>query len=233
MVAGSLSMCVSTESISGASRRISASSAVTKPCASRSGMFSSSSTCCSTRRRPWCDCTLSSCTRNVVARGHGAHAVEDALRPGFAGHGVDDHVGLGQRAMHGLGGRLHQFAGVLKGEAPRQRQREVGKITGAGAAHARLLHGQHALHLLHFAHQLPPGLGRNLVHQARPPLRGPAASVMRRIMSETTTAANGSAIAQPGDPEARAHPSGAQPGQHRQRGPDVGGKMKGVGGQRR
>ena len=177
MVAGSLSICVSTESISGTSRRISASSAVTKPCASRSVMFLVDF-----------DVQLDAQASVVRLDAELVHA-ETLLRAAtartrskmlsaWASRGTVwmTTSAAGQRAMHGSGSRLHQFAGVLKGEAPRQRQRQVGKVAGAGAPHARLLHGQHAFHLLHFAHQPAPRLRRNLVHQARPPLRGPAAT---------------------------------------------------------
>ncbi len=103
--------------------------------------------------------------RDVVASGHGAHAIEDAFGPGFAGDGVDHHVGPGQHAMHCSRGSMDQLAGVLKSESPRQRQREVGKVAGAGAPHPRPLHGQHAIHALHFAHQPPASFRGNFVHQ--------------------------------------------------------------------
>ena len=53
--------------------------------------------------------------------------------------------------MHSVGGRAHQFAGVLERVSPRQRQGEVSKIAGTRAAHPRLFDGQYAFHLLHFA----------------------------------------------------------------------------------
>ena len=42
---------------------------------------------------------------DVVARGHGADAVEDAFGAALARNGVDDDIGLGQGAVHGVGGR--------------------------------------------------------------------------------------------------------------------------------
>ena len=102
---------------------------------------------------------------HIVARCHGPHAVEYAFRASLARNGVDDNVGLGQRAVHGVSGRLHQLPGVLKREAPRQGQRKVGEVSRAGAPHTRLLHRHHALHLLHFADQASPCFRRHFVHQ--------------------------------------------------------------------
>ncbi len=78
---------------------------------------------------------------------------------------MDDDIGSRQRAVHRIGGRLHQFPGVFEREAPRQRQREVGKVTRARAPHTRLLDRYDAFHLLDFSYQPPPRLCRNLVHQ--------------------------------------------------------------------
>ena len=133
--------------------------------------------------------------------------------------------------MHGGGGRLHQLLGVLKGEAARQGQREVGEVTRAGAAHASLLHGQHAFDALHFAHQAAPRFGGNFIHERA---HGFMAQTERHAQDHDRDDDGGDRIgvAQPGDAETRAKPCGAEAGEHGQRGPDVGGKMEGVGGQR-
>ena len=67
--------------------------------------------------------------------------------------------------MHSVGCGAHQFFGVFKGEAARQGERQIGKISCARATHTCLLHSQHSGHLLHFVNDLLPGFGRNLVHQ--------------------------------------------------------------------
>ncbi len=165
MVAGSLSMCVSTESISGN--------------VAQNLRFEGGDKAVRVAERqvlvelhvqlhlqaPMVRLDAELMHRHVVARGHGAHAIEDAFRPGFAGNGVDDHVGRGQGAMHGGRSGLDQLAGVLKGKSPRQSQREIGKVAGACPAHTRPLHGQHSLHALHLAHQPAAGFGGNLVHE--------------------------------------------------------------------
>ena len=46
----------------------------------------------------------------------------------WRGTGMDDDVCLGQSAMHSVGRGAHQLAGMLKGEQPRQRERQVGKV---------------------------------------------------------------------------------------------------------
>ncbi len=94
MVAGSLSMWVRMEAISGTSRRMSDSSWVTRSWAARSGMVSSTSRCCSRwRRSPW---LLDGDVVNgeVGAGGDGADAVVDAFGEGGGGDGVDDDVGV-------------------------------------------------------------------------------------------------------------------------------------------
>ena len=82
-----------------------------------------------------------------------------------AGNGVDDDIGVGQRAVHSLGGGAHQFARVLEGEVPRQGEGQIGKVRGAGAPHTRLFDRQYAGNLFHFVDDVPAGVGRNLVHQ--------------------------------------------------------------------
>ena len=76
-----------------------------------------------------------------------------------------DDVGRGQHAMHRGRCGIDQFAGVLKGESPRQSQREIGKVAGACTPHPRALHGQHAIHALHLAHQPAPGFRGDLVQK--------------------------------------------------------------------
>ena len=158
--------------------------------------------------------------RNIVARGYGAHAIENALGPGFAGDGVDGHVGPREHVMHGGRRGIDQFAGVLKGESPRQSQREIGKVAGACAPHSRALHGQHAIHALHLAHQPPPGFRGDLIHQRA-----------HRFMTQAEGHAHnqernqdgraGVGVLQGGDAEARSEPRSNQSGQHREGGPNV------------
>ena len=169
---------------------------------------------------------------HVVARGHCAHTVEDALSPGLARHRVDHHVGLGQRAVRRLRSCPHQFSGVLKGKAPRQRQRQIGKVPGSGTPHARLLHSQHAVDLLHLMHQPLASLHWNLIHQDGHGL-APEHQSQAQNHERNHHRRKGVGVAEPADAIVGSSPTGAKPTQHRQSGPDIAGKVKGIGSQRR
>ena len=126
-----------------------------------------------------------------------------------ARNGVDDDVGLGQRAVHGFSGGAHQFAGVLECECAWQRKGEVGKIMRP-RSDAR-------------APVLPPAL------REPAPLRGRPAAAFRRGSDPSSTptvsrvsvqrdaqdhqrnndGCDGIGVAQPANVEVRAQPTGA------------------------
>ncbi len=55
----------------------------------------------------------------VGAGGDGADAVEHAFAEGGGGHGVDDDVGSGEKALHGFGRGEGDLFGALEGEVSR------------------------------------------------------------------------------------------------------------------
>src|SRR5271163_1152284 len=81
----------------------------------------------------------------VVARSDRAHLIEDTFSNGLARDHMNDHVGAGDDALHRFGRGANQIFAVLEGEMAGERQSEVGEVGIAGAANARLVHGEHAI----------------------------------------------------------------------------------------
>ena len=178
----------------------------------------------------------------VAAGRDGADAVVDALRKRGGGDGVDDDVGPGQVALHGLRGGQGELLGALEGEVARQAERDVGEVVGAGAAGAQAFHREHA------------GDGREVVQQIGAELVlglrlvaggvGGGCGVQQGVdglVGKPPTDAqddsgdhqcgDGVGVLQPGAGEALAGVGGPQAEHDGQRGPHVGGEVEGVGGE--
>ena len=165
---------------------------------------------------------------DVVAGGDGADAIEYALGAGFAGNGVDDNIGAGQRTVDRIGGRLHELACVLEGETAGQREGEVSEIPGTGATHAGLLDGHDALDLLHFADQTSTGLGRDFVHEYG---NGFAAEPESETQDHdgNDDCGEGVSVFEPRDGVVRSEPTGAKAAEDGECGPDVAGEVECIG----
>jgi hypothetical protein len=167
---------------------------------------------------------------DVVASGDGTNAIKDAFGAGLARDGVDYDVGLGQRAMCGLRGGAHQFAGVLEGVTARQRESEVSEVIGAGAADAGLLDGEHAIDLGNFSDKALAGLRGDFIHEDGDSFAAEMES-HAQDHERDDDGGDGIGVAEPGDAEAQADPTGAETGKHGDGGPDVGSEVKGVRGE--
>ena len=85
----------------------------------------------------------------VVARGDGADAVEEAFLAAGARHGVHDHIRVGQQLANPGGHFVGNLLGLLKGHVARHRDGDVGEVTAAGAANAHAVDFQHAVDPVH------------------------------------------------------------------------------------
>ena len=112
----------------------------------------------------------------------------------------------GKRALHCGRGRLHQLAGVLKRESPRQRQRNVGESILRPPA-ARAPAPRPALHP-RIPLRAPAGVGSR--RESHPPaprqLHGPARTVMRKNHQRYHKSRNRIGISQRANLESLAQP---------------------------
>src|SRR5205814_1853111 len=76
----------------------------------------------------------------VIAGGDGADAVENIFADGGARQRVDDHVGVGQHAVDGVGDGVGDLLGALEGDVAAEADDEVGEVAIAGAANAHACH---------------------------------------------------------------------------------------------
>ncbi len=178
----------------------------------------------------------------VAAGGDGADAVVDALGDGGGGDGVDDDVGAGEMALHGLGGGHGELLGALEGEVAGHAERDVGEVVGAGAAGAQAIDGEDAgdggevvdevLAELVLGLRLVAGGvgGGGGVEQGVDGLAGEPPTDAQDDAGDGD-GGDGVGVLEPGEGEALAGVGGGEAEHDGERGPHVGGEVDGVGGE--
>ena len=164
-------------------------------------------------------------------RGHGANAVEDVLRTGRARQGLHGYVGVGKNLVNSVGHGGSQLAGALESDGARESYGEIGEVAVPGAADAHAIDLEDAIDARDCIVNLGAHSRRSGVEQSvdgapgQPPTDGDDDSRYEQC-------GNRIGIAQPVDVIGASDQNQGQTEHDHAGGPDVGGKVQGVGFQR-